>query len=182
MKRKFSVTRTLLALVVLLPVHFAAAGEWSTVVNGKAFHLGSERNWNEENYGLGLEYQFRTRTAWKFVLMGNGFRDSEKNMSYMAGGGLHRNLFSSHRFNGLYVDVGLNAFMMSRKNVDNGRPFPGALPSMTVGNRHMGLNLTSLPKAAVEEMTSARTMDKNLRGILILQIKFNISNINVDAW
>ncbi len=182
MKRKFTVTRTLLALVVLLPVHFAAAGEWSTVVNGKAFHLGSERNWNEENYGLGLEYQFRTRTAWKFVLMGNGFRDSEKNMSYMAGGGLHRNLFSSHRFNGLYVDVGLNAFMMSRKNVDNGRPFPGALPSMTVGNRHMGLNLTYLPKAAVEEITTARTMDKSMRGILFLQIKFNISNINGDAW
>ena len=130
----------------------------------------------------GLKYEFASSSRWKWKIMANGFVDSVDNMSYMAGGGLHRNLFSSHRFNGLYVDVGLNAFMMSRKNVDNGRPFPGALPSMTVGNRHMGLNLTYLPKAAVEEMTSARTMDKNLRGILILQIKFNISNINVDAW
>lgn len=182
MKRKFSVTRTLLALVLVLTVHFAAAGEWSAVINGKAFHLGSQRDWNEENYGLGLEYQLQSNTPWKFVFMGNGFRDSEKNMSYMAGGGLHRTIFSSRHLNGLYVDVGLNAFMMTRQDVNNGRPFPGALPSMTVGNRHMGINLTYMPRAAVERISTPTSMDPDMRGVLFLQFKYNISSIGRDAF
>lgn len=172
---KSGAIRTVLTLMLLPSAHTVVAGELSTVINGKSYHIGSDQDWNEENYGLGLEYQFDTESRWKSLLMANGFRDSEKNMSYMAGGGLHRNLYSSERGGGLYLDLGLNVFLMTREDVNDGRPFPGALPSMTVGNRHVGINLTYLPRMAVEEVTTARTMDKDMRGILFLQFKVNVT-------
>ena len=82
--------RTVLILGALLCACTAGAGEVSTVINGKAYHIGSKRDWNEENYGLGFEFQLDTQSRWKRVFMANGFRDSNKNTSYVAGGGLHR--------------------------------------------------------------------------------------------
>lgn len=162
-------------LTLLLPVAAAHAGEFSAVINGKSFHVGSTENWNEKNYGLGLEYQLDTQSRWKSILMVNGFRDSEDNLSYMAGAGLHRNLFTSERMGGVYVDVGLNAFVMTRKNINDGRPFPGALPSMTVGNRYIGANLTYLPRVAIREIAQKRTMDKGMRGIFFVQFKLHVA-------
>ena len=46
--------------------------------------------------------------------MANGFRDSTDNMSYMAGAGLHRRIFETHKLAGFYVYAGLNAFVMTR--------------------------------------------------------------------
>ena len=60
----------------------------------------------------------------------------------MAGFGLHRNLYQTDRLNGFYVDAGINAFVMTRKDVNDNRPFPGMLPSLTVGNEVVGVNLT----------------------------------------
>ena len=87
----------LLALFVALPLHSAKAGGLSAVINGKSFHLGARQEFNEENVGLGVEYQFPTETRWKKVVMANGFRDSDEEMSYMAGFGLHRNLYQTDR-------------------------------------------------------------------------------------
>lgn len=171
LSRTLRILLTACFLLTLLP---AQAGELSAVFNGKSFHVGSQKNWNEKNYGLGFEYQLSTASRWKKLVMVNAFRDSYKKMSYMAGGGLHRNLYTSDSFNSIYVDVGVNVFMMSRKNVNNGRPFPGALPSMTIGNRYMGINLTYLPRIAVEEFTPARDMEKNMKGVVFLQLKVNI--------
>ncbi|HSG57984.1 MAG TPA: hypothetical protein VLA06_00500, partial [Woeseiaceae bacterium] len=89
----------------------SAAGEFSAVINGKSFHLGASEDWNEDNFGLGLEYQFDSETRWKSRLMANGFRDSNDQVSYMAGGGFHRELYSTDRFKGFYVDAGINAFL-----------------------------------------------------------------------
>ncbi len=170
--------RTLLTLFLLLPVSGAFAGDLSMVINGKSYHVGSRKDWNENNYGLGFEYQLDTQTRWKPVTMANAFRDSRQNMSYMAGGGLHRNLLSSRRFDGLYVDVGLNVFLMTRKFVNDGKPFPGALPSLTVGNRYMGLNVTYLPKFAIERVAPDHGMDEDMRGIAFVQFKLNLSTLN----
>ena len=62
--------------------------------------------------------------------MANGFQDSNEDMSYMVGGGLHRNLFATDRLRGFYVDAGLNAFVMTREDVEDGSPFPGILPTL----------------------------------------------------
>ena len=178
-----SLTRSLRSAVVLLvalPVT-ALGGELSAVFNGKSYHLGASTDWNEENYGLGFEYQFDTESRWKTLVMANGFRDSEKRMSYMAGGGIHRNLFQTDRFDGLYLDVGINAFLMTREDVNDNKPFPGALPSMTLGNRYMGFNLSYLPRQAVEKVTTARMKDESIRGLLFLQFKVNVSRLLLDA-
>ncbi len=169
--------RVLPTLLLLWTAHAASAGEVHTVINGKSFHLGSERDWNEENYGLGVEYQFATDTRWKSVLMANGFRDSDNNMSYMAGGGLHRNLYASERLGGVYVDLGLNAFLMTRQDVNDGQPFPGVLPNVTVGNRVVGVNLTYLPNAAIRKVQDPRARDENMRGIVFLQFKVNVAGM-----
>ncbi len=175
MKPVIVVALTFLVLTAFLLPSSAAAGELSAVFNGKSFHLGSSKEWNEANYGLGLEYEFASRSRWHSRLMANGFRDSNDKMSYMAGGGLHRNLFATQRMGDFYVDAGINAFLMTRKNVNDNRPFPGVLPSLTVGNRYAGLNLTYLPKQAVEKLLEARMQDESLSGIIFLQFKVNIS-------
>ncbi len=171
---------TLLGLVLAVPFRGAAAGEFSAVLNGKSFHLGADEQWNEENYGLGLEYEFTSRSRWKPKLMVNGFRDSKEQMSYMAGGGLHRTLYSTERLNGLYIDAGINAFLMTREDINDNRPFPGILPSLTIGNDYVGMNLTYLPKKAVEEIYDRQMTDASISGIVFLQFKVAMSSRSKD--
>ena len=161
----------LLILLATLPLQVTEAGEFSAVINGKSYHVGSVENWNENNVGLGIEYEFDTDSRWKTRLMANGFRDSNEDMSYMVGGGLHRNLLQTRALGDFYLDLGINAFLMTRTDVNNNNPFPGALPSVTLGNRYGGFNLTYLPKFAVEKMYDAEMMDQSIRGILFLQFK-----------
>ncbi len=159
--------------ILLVPALQAHAGEWSAVINGRSVHLGATEVWNENNFGLGVEYQFATETRWKKVLMVNSLRDSTNQMSYMAGGGLHRNVYRTSSLADLYVDVGINAFLMTRKDVNDNRPFPGALPSLTVGNRYAGFNLTYLPRQAVEKMYDSEMVDQGISGIIYLQFKLS---------
>jgi hypothetical protein len=166
-------SHTLAALIICIPTSSAFAGQFSAVINGKSFHVDASEDWNEDNFGLGVEYQFSTETRWKKVVMANGFRDSNNAMSYMIGGGLHRNLFASDKLAGFYVDAGINAFVMTREDVNDNRPFPGALPSLTIGNRYLGINVTYLPSAAVEKMYDARMLDNSMSGIVFLQLKLN---------
>lgn len=169
--------RIVLLGLFVLPASAATAGNLNAVINGKSYHLGSTEQWNEENYGLGIEYQFDTESRWKSLLMVNGFRDSDEHMSYMAGGGIYRNLYTTDRWQGFYVDVGVNAFLMTRQDVNDNRPFPGILPSMTIGNNYVGFNLTYLPKTAVEKITTSRMTDESIRGILFLQFKVNANRL-----
>ncbi len=177
MKLSIAARLTLVAVFVSVPMSSALSGELSTVINGKSIHLNAAEDWNEDNFGFGLEYQFATESRWKTIVMANGFRDSNEKMSYMAGGGLHRNLFATDYFQGLYLDAGVNAFLMTREDVNDNRPFPGALPSVTIGNRYMGFNLSYLPKTAVEKLYDAHMMDESLTGILFVQFKVNVGQL-----
>ena len=165
-----------LAILSLLPAP-ASAGKFSAVVNGKSYHFNSSYQWNENNYGFGLEHEFTQRSAWRKIVMANGFRDSTDRMSYMAGGGLHRRIYETDRLSGFYVYAGLNAFVMTREDLNGNKPFPGILPSVSVGNDKVGLNFTYLPKKAVEEITNATVIDPTLRGILFLQFKISMDQI-----
>jgi hypothetical protein len=98
-------------------------------------------------------------------------------MSYMLGGGLHRNLYATDRMNGFYFDAGIDAFVMTRTDVNDNKPFPGALPSLTVGNRYVGVNLTYMPKVAVEKMYDSKMADESMSGIVFLQFKINVSQL-----
>lgn len=177
MKRLNAARLTLLALLIVAPASSALAGNFSAVLNGRSIHVGATDEWNEDNVGLGLEYEFASESRWKRQVMVNGFRDSNDDMSYMAGAGLHRTLFATDRLNGFYVDAGVNAFLMTRTDVNENRPFPGAVPSLSVGNRHMGFNLTYLPVKAVERLLDVQMMDDTVSGLFFLQFKVDISRL-----
>ncbi len=152
----------------------AMAGKFNVVVNGKSYHFDSSYDWNENNYGFGFEHEFTQTSAWKKIVMANGFRDSTNNMSYMAGAGLHRRIYETDSLAGFYVYAGLNAFLMTRDDVNNRQPFPGVLPSISIGNDTVGFNLTYMPKMAVEKTTGSNMLDPTLSGILFLQFKVSL--------
>jgi len=155
----------------------ATAGKTSAVVNGKSFHFNSSYDWNENNYGFGLEHEFEQKSAWKWVAMANGFRDSTDNMSYMAGAGLHRRLYETDKLAGFSIYAGINAFLMTREDVNGSKPFPGVLPSVTIANDKVGLNITYLPRKAVEETMDAQIVDPTISGILFMQVKVSLDQL-----
>ena len=163
-----------IAFLVTFPTSPALAGKFSAVVNGKSYHFNSTYDWNENNFGLGIEHEFDSKSAWRVMVMANAFRDSTDKMSYMAGAGLHRRLYETERLAGFYVQVGLNAFIMARDDVDNSKPFPSILPSMSIGNQKIGFNLTYLPRQAVEMTTNASVVDPTVSGILFIQFKVSL--------
>ena len=169
--------RLILGCLLTLLAPTAMAGEFSAVLNGRSFHIGAAEEWNENNLGFGVEYQFASESRWKKILLANGFRDSTDHMSYMAGAGLHRNLFDTHRLGDFYVDVGVTAFVMTREDVNDNRPFPGVLPSLTIGNRYAGINLTYLPVQAVEKLTNSRMADDSIKGIVFVQLKVSVGQL-----
>jgi hypothetical protein len=177
MKIRNNIFICLLAIIVTLQTSPAMAGKSSAVLNGRSYHFNSTYDWNEDNFGLGLEHEFESESAWRTTIMANGFRDSTDNMTYMAGAGLHRQLFSTDRMSGFYVYAGLNAFIMAREDVENSKPFPGILPSVSIGNEKIGFNLTYLPRQAVEVTTQAEIVDPTISGILFIQFKVSLDQL-----
>jgi hypothetical protein len=173
-----SILLSLLALFLFFTSPQALAdGKFNAVINGKSYHFDSSYDWNENNFGFGIEREFEQKSAWKKLAMANGFRDSTDNMSYMAGFGLHRRIYESERLAGFYIYAGLNAFMMTRDDVNNGRPFPGILPSISVGNERVGMNLTYLPRKAIEKTMDVQMVDPTLSGLLFVQIKVSLDQL-----
>lgn len=164
-----------LAFCAAGPCASAQAGGFSAVLNGRSIHIDASEDWNEDNVGLGLEYRFDSDSRWRKQLMVNGFRDSNEEMSYMAGAGLHRNLYFTERLDGFYVDAGINGFLMTRRSINDNRPFPGIVPSLSIGNRNVGVNLTYLPVGAIEKLLNARMSDDTVSGIFFLQFKVGVS-------
>ena len=177
MKNGFSLPLTAITLILALAPSPAIAGKTNGIINGKSYHFNSSYDWNENNYGFGVEHEFEQKSAWKTVVMANGFRDSTDNMSYMAGAGLQRRLYETHKLGGFYVYAGLSAFVMTRDDVNDNRPFPGILPSISIGNEKVGFNLTYMPKKAIEETTNSQVQDPTLSGILFLQFKVSLDQL-----
>ena len=127
----------------------------------------------KDNWGLGIEREFGGSSRWVKLALANGFRDSLDHPSYMAGGGLKRRfrLFED-RF---YVDLGMIGFVMTRQDVSHNRPFPGVLPAVTLGTKHLAVNITYLPESAVDSVTNANRRDPTLNGILFVQFKLAAS-------
>ena len=160
--------------------HTAAAqstGSWDVVLNGRAVHINSARDWNEDNWGLGFEHEFATSSPWVKVALANGFKDSMGNPSYMAGGGIKRRfLMGSQDF---YIDLGGVAFVMTRQDVNHNQPFPGVLPAATFGFKRVALNMTYMPEAAVDRVTNSKKFDPSMEGVFFLQFKLDASLFGV---
>ena len=156
-----------------------AEGSWDVVLNGRSVHVNAEHDWNEDNWGLGIEHEFNGQDRWVKVALANGFKDSAGEPSYMAGGGLKRRfrIFSDHA----YFDVGLIGFLMTREDVNHNQPFPGVLPAITFGARRIAVNVTYLPEAAVDRVTNAQLVDPNMKGVVFIQLKLNASLFGFGA-
>lgn len=150
-----------------------AAQDWSLVLNGKSIHVNSSKNWNEQNWGLGLEREFDSQSRWVKVALINGFKDSQDEMSYMAGGGLKRRFRLNSLSEDFFVDVGLIGFMMTRQDVNNNKPFPGVLPALTVGTDRIALNVTYLSERMMDSATNVTRVDPTISGLVFLQLKLH---------
>ncbi len=146
-----------------LPVY---ADDFSLLLNGKALHLqgapAGQPSFNEENWGAGFQYDFTdNHTDWIPFVTVSGFLDSHKNPSYYAGGGMMRRFKWAET--GLYTDVGIVSFLMTRENFKNNQPFLGVLPAMTIGTKNVALNVTYIPK-----------VDPKMVALFFFQLKVNI--------
>ena len=144
--RRYRFLLAVIAALIVLPVQ---AGQLSLLLNGKAVHLEESAgvDFNEENWGAGLQYDFTAENRkWVPFLTTSGFKDSNGNPSYYAGGGTMRRFHFGDPEGSLHVGVGAVAFLMIRKDYEGGDPFPGVLPVATIGNDRFALNVTYIPK------------------------------------
>lgn len=137
--------KILLALLLGLMNPLVHADTVGIIINGKSFHI-DDRDWNEENWGTGVQYEFASRSNWTPFISVSGFIDSNRNNSYYAGGGYKYRIdslsSSDERFR---VELGGTAFLMTRKDYRNNKPFFGALPALTIGSHNLDLNITYVP-------------------------------------
>ncbi len=154
------------------PSH-AQTGDWDVVLNGRAVHANAKKHWNEENWGIGVEHEFKSSGPWVKVALANAFKDSLDEPSYMAGGGIKRRfrMFSDD----LYFDMGVVGFVMTRQDVDHNRPFPGALPVVTFGSKRVAVNVTYMPERVVDDVTHANLRDPSMNGVFFIQLKLDAS-------
>lgn len=166
----------LLALGALIGICLpASAQDWGLIVNGKSIHVNSSKDWNERNWGLGLEREFDAQSRWVKLALVNGFKDSQNQMSYMAGGGLKRRFRLRALSDDLFVDLGVVGFMMTRDDVGGGRPFPGLLPALTFGTERASLNLTYLSESMMDSATNVTRVDPTVSGLVFVQLKLSPS-------
>jgi hypothetical protein len=94
-----------------------------------------------------VQYDFNmTDSKWIPFVSASGFKDSNKNPSYYAGGGTLRRFAFGEEKNSLHLDAGVVAFLMTRKGYMDGNPFPGILPVVVIGTDRVALNITYIPK------------------------------------
>ena len=163
----------LLLVSVATAANAQGQDDWRVILNGRAVHVNAAREWNEHNWGIGVEREFDSGERWVKVALANGFKDSTGNPSFMAGGSVKRRFRLPSVSDSFYVDVGLVAFIMEREDVNNRRPFPGVLPALTFGTRNIALNATYMSDTAVERASGIQIKDPTMTGVLFLQLKLN---------
>lgn len=136
------------------------ADSLNLVVNGKAFHQ-QKKNFNEENWGLGFEYNFEEDKKWIAFINGGFFKDSNSNRSNYLGGGMKRRFLLTGDW---HIDGGLTAFVMTRKGFKNNDPFLGALPYISVGTKKIAVNATYIP-----------SISPKFAAVIFLQVSFTLS-------
>jgi Antimicrobial peptide resistance and lipid A acylation protein PagP len=145
----------------------AQADQWSLLLNGKAVHLEKRPGvqYNEENWGIGVQYDFKmTESKWIPFLTASGFKDSHENPSYYAGGGALRRFSFGEEKTSVHLDAGVVAFLMTRKDYNDDKPFPGLLPVVSFGTDRVALNITYIPK-----------VDPKMVPILFFQLKIGLN-------
>lgn len=168
---RYAWTPAIALFLMCFPGFFAIpanAGEFSVLLNGKAIHLDEQPGvtYNENNWGLGFQYDMPAdEKKWVPFVTASGFKDSNENMSYYAGGGyLYRHKFEWGK-TPMHFDAGAVAFLMTRKGFKNDDPFPGILPAVSLGTPRVAVNMTFIPK-----------VDPKMVPLLFFQLKITLGN------
>lgn len=122
-----------------------AANTFHVVINGKSFHQ-EDNAYNETNTGVGFEIEFAEQERTIKFLAASTFKDSFEHTSNYIGGGIKRRYRFDNDEDGWYGDVGIVGFVMTRKDIDNNRPFLGALPFVTLGYSRFAINVSYVPE------------------------------------
>ena len=139
--------KVFLMLIFFLPT-LSTASELHLVINGKSYHFDRSQDWNENNYGIGFEYNFEPWSNWIPLVSGSSFKDSFKQTSVYLGAGAKRRYLLGKDPQGMHFDVGAAAFLMRRKDYKDNNPFLGVLPFVSLGNEHVALNATYIPNVS----------------------------------
>ena len=122
------------------------------IINGKSIH-DEKKNFNESNTGIGFEYDFEEKDKWINFVNGGFFKDSLSNTSKYLGGGSKRRFMLGQRVDSWHIDLGISAFMMTRKDHKNYQPFFGALPYFSIGTNRVAINATYIPSVSPKLMS-----------------------------
>ena len=140
--------RLLIILMLGLGIQLTVvADELHVVVNGKAIHL-DDGNYNEENWGMGVNYDWTPKNNWIKFAHASFFKDSSYNTSKYIGGGMKRRWSLDDEQDGWRVDLGAIAFLMTRKDYKDNDLFPGILPFAALSNGPVTLNMTYIPSVS----------------------------------
>ena len=137
--------KLIVLMLTLLISTGVCAEELHFVLNGKSYHL-TDKQYNENNVGIGFEYDFKPDENWIPFVAASVFKDSLENTSKYAGGGIKRRYRFDNDQDGWYGDIGVIAFLMTRYDFNNNQPFFGALPFITLGHGPVALNFTYIPR------------------------------------
>lgn len=153
-----------LILGSLLLVQQGYADSVHLVVNGKAIHE-EKLNYNEENWGLGFEYNFAEQNKWIPFITASYFKDSVSNTSKYIGVGSKRRYMLESDKDGWHLDAGIITFFMTRKDYKNEAPFFGALPFVSLGTSKFAINATFIPR-----------LSPKLKSLLFIQATFKLAS------
>ena len=123
----------------------AGADELHLVLSGTAIHIGTD-SLNENNKGVGFEYDFDIDENWIPFITGATFKDSNDQTSKYLGAGKKYRFLMSPDPDGLHIDVGILGFVMTRYDYKDNQPFLAALPFISIGNDWIAANITYAPK------------------------------------
>lgn len=135
------------------------------IANGKAYHFDRDTPRNENNWGFGMQYNFKSETRHSSFIAVSSFKDSFGNTSNYTGGGFQRRYYLNKLNVNTHLDLGVMGFVMTRKNYRNGAPFLGAIPFVSIGTENFAVNMTFIPK-----------MDFNESSLVFFQFMFNLGD------
>ncbi len=144
-----SIINLSLLMLLLCVQNNARAEGFNLLLNGISIHQSQpeEGKLNERNWGLGLQYDYGLyKQRWLPYASFSAFRDSNKNNSFYAGGGILRRFPLTNLHKSLYFDAGIVGFVMIRKDRDNRKPFLAALPAFSFGTDKVAINVSYVPK------------------------------------
>ena len=126
------------------------AHELQMVISAKAIHVG-QNDLNENNYGVGFQYDFDEQQRWIPLINMASLKDSNNKTSRYIGAGIKRRFKLRAGNEPLNFDIGVAGLVMKRPDYNDEKPFWGALPFVSLNNSWGGVNATYVP--AVEKDT-----------------------------